>query len=446
MAAPSLAFAFGLTPEAAVRWLEQRDVVVNWDWRSVARTVQAGSFSAAGVARVDVLIAIRDALTRALAEGTTYADFKAGLRERLTTLGWWGPRFVVNRDAGTGEAKRVDLSSPRRLATIYRTNLQSAYMAGRYQALDAMRKERPYWEYVAVMDDRTRPTHAAMNGKVFRADDPIWESIFPPNGYNCRCRVRALSEDDVRARGIAVTSSTGRTRNVAVESPDGVIDSRLVLDLGGGRSFSPDVGFDRNPAISPRWSDVAIADRLVTLGLAGKEVDGALAAHVTALPMVADWKGFAADAMAGNIGGPEARVLGYLSENVVTQLRRLGVEPGQLAYAIEARLLGGPKGKRAYEQSRLPMLSDMVPLPELLAREAVVLWDTEKRNLVFLVRSRDWPHLAIRVSVEIEQLRRGTTRPYLASSLGLVDPRGYGARRYDTLQGSLEDLIGAPGR
>ncbi|WP_237043784.1 phage minor head protein [Pseudomonas aeruginosa] len=58
--------------------------------------------------------------------------------------------------------------------------MQSAYMAGRYAAAYEARETHPYWMYVAVMDGVTRPSHAALHGKVFRWDDPIWQHITPP--------------------------------------------------------------------------------------------------------------------------------------------------------------------------------------------------------------------------------------------------------------------------
>ena len=85
-------------------------------------------------------------------------------------------------------------------------------------------KSAPYWQYVAVMDVRTRPSHAELNGKVFRADDPFWKTHYPPNGYNCRCRVRALTEEQVQSMGLRVSSGS---------------------DF---KNINPDPGFETNPA------------------------------------------------------------------------------------------------------------------------------------------------------------------------------------------------------
>ncbi|CAH8721330.1 hypothetical protein HTL2_006310 [Paenibacillus melissococcoides] len=46
-----------------------------------------------------------------------------------------------------------------------------------------------------------------MHGRVFRADDPIWNTWYPPNGFRCRCTVRTLSERQVRERGLKVETT-----------------------------------------------------------------------------------------------------------------------------------------------------------------------------------------------------------------------------------------------
>lgn len=46
-----------------------------------------------------------------------------------------------------------------------------------------------WWEYRTVGDDRVRDKHKKLHGKVFHRDDPIWDKIYPPNDWGCRCTV-----------------------------------------------------------------------------------------------------------------------------------------------------------------------------------------------------------------------------------------------------------------
>jgi SPP1 gp7 family putative phage head morphogenesis protein len=64
---------------------------------------------------------------------------------------------------------------------------------------------RPYWQWVAVVDPSTRPAHIELHEKVFRYDDSIWEKYWPPIDKTCRCRVRALSERDMEKRGLILS-------------------------------------------------------------------------------------------------------------------------------------------------------------------------------------------------------------------------------------------------
>ena len=79
------------------------------------------------------------------------------------------------------------------------TYIWTSYDKTQYENVD----NRPYWEYVAVMDASTRPEHAMLNGLVYRYDDPFWQSFYPPNGWRCRCRVNALSDYNLQKKNVA---------------------------------------------------------------------------------------------------------------------------------------------------------------------------------------------------------------------------------------------------
>ena len=70
---------------------------------------------------------------------------------------------------------------------VYRTNASTAYTAGRFQiARDPdVAEVIPAMEFVALLDARTRPNHAAAHGMIAATDDPIWRQFQPPIGYSC---------------------------------------------------------------------------------------------------------------------------------------------------------------------------------------------------------------------------------------------------------------------
>lgn len=77
------------------------------------------------------------------------------------------------------------------LESVVRSNMMTAYGVGHRKALEESADDLPFWEYSAVGDDRTRPTHRALDGIIYPANDPFWDEHFPPWGFNCRCSVIA---------------------------------------------------------------------------------------------------------------------------------------------------------------------------------------------------------------------------------------------------------------
>ncbi|WP_375591725.1 PBECR2 nuclease fold domain-containing protein [Chitiniphilus eburneus] len=249
MATPDLGFAIGLEPAAAVEYFRSKGYAIGFRWQDIAAEAHARAFTVAGVLKIDVLQDVRAELARVLASGGTLADFQKGLQPLLEAKGWWAkdgdPTRIIDHATGELAGKRL---TPRRLETIFRTNVQSAYAAGRYRDQVANAAARPWWEYVAILDNRTRPRHRAMSGRIFRYDDPIWSWLYPPNGFRCRCRVRARSERDISHYGLQTSSSEGR-----LESAEQVIDRHgntrpaPVYRDPAGESFMADAGFAHNP-------------------------------------------------------------------------------------------------------------------------------------------------------------------------------------------------------
>lgn len=241
-----LLYAIGLPPEKAIEYFKSKGYAFSWDWWDIWQEAHTLAFTVAKVMRQDILDDIRDIVQKAIEEGLSFRSFQKLLEPKLKVKGWWG-KVIVGDETG---AQQVQLGSPWRLRTIYETNMQVAMMAGRYREFMENINDRPYWQYMAVLDSRTRPSHRALHGKVFRYDDPFWDSFYPPNGWNCRCRVRALSEKNIRDRGLVVESSEGRiiTTKVLISKKSGELtDVAVYVDPRTGEKISPDAGWSYNP-------------------------------------------------------------------------------------------------------------------------------------------------------------------------------------------------------
>lgn len=71
------------------------------------------------------------------------------------------------------------------LRTEYNSAMSMAQAADKWQKLQAFE----YLEYRTVGDNRVRASHEKLDGKVFKTNDPVWNTIYPPNDWGCRCTV-----------------------------------------------------------------------------------------------------------------------------------------------------------------------------------------------------------------------------------------------------------------
>lgn len=102
--------------------------------------------------------------------------------------------------------------NPRHAEIVVRTNLQSAYQWGHYQQLTspAVRESFPIWAFDVIDDQATSDICRPLLGKAYPADHPIWQTLYPPNHYNCRTTVVALSAEEAAEQGFEVGDSWPR--------------------------------------------------------------------------------------------------------------------------------------------------------------------------------------------------------------------------------------------
>lgn len=86
--------------------------------------------------------------------------------------------------------------NPYHLRTEYDTAIAAAQMRGRWAEIDQDKEIFPYLRYVTMRDEKVRDEHIILDGTVAGVDDVFWLENYPPNGYNCRCDVEQLTENE----------------------------------------------------------------------------------------------------------------------------------------------------------------------------------------------------------------------------------------------------------
>lgn len=250
----NVAFKIGQTPEQAVEFLRQKKMLAAKVFtKDLKESALARATTIARLTSAEMTKDIYQSLETAMREGKPLHQWKKELVGEFERKGWLaghdkkiskGIDGKLLADPKTGEY----FGTPRRLNTIYRVNMQAAYSAARYQRLRDNVDNRPYWQYSAVGDARTRPAHLALSGKIYRYDDPFWTTFYPPNGFNCRCTVIALSDRDLARRGIDEVGDSSEFLVEATRPADkfGNKEKTVGFKLADGTVRIADKGFDYN--------------------------------------------------------------------------------------------------------------------------------------------------------------------------------------------------------
>lgn len=185
MADPAWALGrFDLGFQEQIDFFRQKLNLPTAAWDDIWQSAHDRAFVVAGATKADLLDDLRQAVEKAISEGTTLETFRQDFRKIVNDRGWHG---WTGEDRIGGEAWRTKV--------IYETNLRTSYAAGREAQLadPGLQKLMPFRRYVhndSVLNPR--PQHLAWHGLTLPHDHPFWQTHSPPNGWGCRCRVTAV--------------------------------------------------------------------------------------------------------------------------------------------------------------------------------------------------------------------------------------------------------------
>lgn len=196
-----------LTFKEAQEFFRQKVSLPSKVWTETLHQAHDRAFVVAGADSVSLVEDLRGALDRAITSGGGLEAFRKDFDEIIERTGW-------TYNGGRNWRTRV----------IYDTNLRAAHQAGRLKQMrdPELLKLRPYWGYVHAETrepKEPRDEHVALDGKVFMHDDPIWDVIYPPNGWKCSCGVKALSAAGLKRLGKDAPDPTPSLKTKKVKDP-----------------------------------------------------------------------------------------------------------------------------------------------------------------------------------------------------------------------------------
>lgn len=193
----------------AIKFMKNRIPVTKDEWNELDPKLRFRAFTLARLTQVDYIEAARGRLITAMEKGEgvaeTWKDMQAVATEEGTQLnpGYW--------------------------ETVYRTNIQTAYNAGKRFEFN---KNPPEAIALLVIEDgRTSTVCKPLVGLVLPGNHQFWKTNWPPFHYNCRTTVRRVLKHEI-----------GKT--VLVENPS-------MSSLR--KKFKPMNGFGKDPAFGSWW-------------------------------------------------------------------------------------------------------------------------------------------------------------------------------------------------
>jgi|GEM_PF-1104245 len=330
-------------------FLRQKGLQLTARYQDMQNAAHARAFTVVKVAQLSALAQIKKEMAEAVKQGKSWQQFK---KDYLAS----------------GKPPLRD----GHLKTVYQTNMQAAFMAGRHTAALEATETHPYWLYLAEMDAYTREKHAALDMRAFRYDDPLWASIIPPNGYNCRCRFIALSEEGLKEWGVKAEKGQPSDRQAA------------------------DKGFNSSPMAS-HTIDKLLYER--ANGVFGEQWAHTFIQSVLLNPArLKGWEAFINSVLVTKAerAPPQGRAMAFavlpLDDMAYVQAQGAKLQNGLVF--LEERQFAGKKWKRHKEAGDNLTTQEFRELPELFAKAstkagAIVLWDGAENNLIYLIPTGD---------------------------------------------------------
>lgn len=208
--------------EEAEKFFKSRVSLTKKEWLDLEPKLRFRAFTIAALGDPDIIDKVRTRMISQLKTGGTLESF-------------WNLEKV---ESMAGVSKK----SPFYWETVYRTNMQTSYNAGR--AMEYQKTQPEYLEFVGIEDERQTSVCAQRSGIILPATHPFWSTNWPPLHFNCRSTVRGVFKEEIDV--IKETNPTWET------TPDRNLPREQILGGFGGNPLDQGSFFKLTPSMASR--------------------------------------------------------------------------------------------------------------------------------------------------------------------------------------------------
>ncbi len=199
----------------AMQFLKSKVPMSKTEWLELEPKLRFRAFTVANISSLDMIESMKHVLIGALEKGESYSDT------------WETLKNIADDDA-----MKI---RPGLWETIFRTNTQTAYMAGKLKQYE--NSGVAAYQLMVIEDGRTSKIcrhllTASGYGMILPVDHPFWKKYgFGPYHMNCRTSIRAVFKSQVG-------------------KPGNIVDNPTMKSL---KNFKPQKGFGGNPLDTGNW-------------------------------------------------------------------------------------------------------------------------------------------------------------------------------------------------
>ena len=231
------------------------------------------------------------------------------------------------------------------------------------------------------------------DGLVLLADDPWWDTHYPPNGFGCSCYVEAISDLELKMSG-----KDGPDEAPPMEWRSVLIDEDKVIQVPKGI----DPGWAYVPGAGERQSQLnTLAQGEPTIVVHACDRIQKEAPKVFK-QVAAEYEKWVDELLATRRTSSKAQTIGLMTSDVFEGAKNCGLNPASAGIEVIDKDILHLRKPSKVKAGKAISIDDIKKLPAIIAEPQAVLYSYRENNLLYIFDPKDEDERKGKIAVGVE--------------------------------------------